>query len=130
MPNLVRYCPPGRERLAEALSATVRETPPVDPRRRPARRGVQCGCRPGALSDHRNPDRLHDASWRHVDHDVSASMAAVLGRLSDGPGDAAHAIMTRTSREARTALWSTHDQEWRDPAQGVSQWPAARSVAP
>src|SRR5262249_55988083 len=130
MPNVVRYVRRRRERHAEALSATVRETPPVDPRRRPARRVVQCGCRAGALSDHRNPDRLHDASWRHVDHDVSASMAAVLGRLPDGPGDAAHAIMTRTSRGARTALWSTHDQEWRSPAQVVSQWRDAGAVDP
>src|SRR5262252_5288416 len=130
MPNVVRYVRRRRERHAEALPATVRETPRVDARRRPARRRVQCGCRPGALSGNRNPDRLHEPSWRHVDHDVPASMAAVLGRLSDGAGDAARAVMTRTSRAARTALWSKHDQEWRNPAQVVSQWRDAAAVDP
>ncbi|HJZ76185.1 MAG TPA: DUF4915 domain-containing protein [Vicinamibacterales bacterium] len=38
--------------------------------------------------------------------------------------------MTRTSRGARTALWSTHDQEWRNPAQVVSQWRDAGAVDP
>ncbi|HMF95226.1 MAG TPA: DUF4915 domain-containing protein [Vicinamibacterales bacterium] len=38
--------------------------------------------------------------------------------------------MTRTSRAARTALWSKHDQEWRNPAQVVSQWRDAAAVDP